>query len=141
MTDLTGKTIVLYDGVCGLCNGLVKFLLRFDRRDRFRYATLQSEFAAQVLAKHGLSAADLNSVTLVQDFGLPVERAYTKSDAIMIAAGELGGFWRAGKLALMLPKSIRDRVYELIARNRYRIFGQYQTCPVPKPEVRAKFIG
>jgi predicted DCC family thiol-disulfide oxidoreductase YuxK len=140
MTELTGKTIVFYDGVCGLCNRLVKFLLRFDRRDRFRYAALQSDFAAEVLSKHGLSAADLNSVTLVRSFGLQGERAYTKSDAIMIAAGELGGFWRVGEVALVLPKGIRDKVYEVIARNRYRMFGRYQTCPVPKPEVRAKFI-
>src|SRR3954453_16764968 len=100
MTELTGKTIVFYDGVCGLCNRLVKFLLRFDRRDRFRYAALQSDFAAELLSGQGLRAADLNAVTLVRSLGLQGERAYTKSHAIMIAAGELGGFWRVGKVAL-----------------------------------------
>jgi predicted DCC family thiol-disulfide oxidoreductase YuxK len=131
---------VLYDGVCGLCNRLVRFLLRFDRRDRFRFAPLQSEFSAAALRKHGIDPADLNSVTLIGDYGLGSERAYSKSDAIVFASRELGGIWRLGRLGAMLPKTFRDRVYELVARNRYRMFGRYQSCPVPKPEERAKFI-
>jgi predicted DCC family thiol-disulfide oxidoreductase YuxK len=140
MQELTGKTIVLYDGVCALCNRLVRFLLRFDSKNRFRYAPLQSGFAAAALRKHGLDPADLNSVTLIGDYGLPDERPYSRSDAILLAARDLGGIWQLGAGAAVLPKTIRDRVYDLIARNRYRMFGKYQTCPVPKPEVRAKFL-
>jgi predicted DCC family thiol-disulfide oxidoreductase YuxK len=92
------------------------------------------------LRKHGIDPADLNSVTLIGDYGFGSERAYSKSDAIVFASGELGGIWSLGRLAAVLPKTFRDRVYELVARNRYRMFGKYQSCPVPKPEERAKFI-
>lgn len=140
MQELAGKTLVFYDGVCGLCNRLVRFLLRFDSKDRFRYAPLQSEFAAEALRKHAIDPADLDSVTLIGDFGLQGERAYSKSGAILFAARELGGIWRVGRIAILLPQAIQDGVYDLIARSRYRVFGRYQTCPVPKPEHRAKFI-
>jgi predicted DCC family thiol-disulfide oxidoreductase YuxK len=138
--DLTGKTIVLYDGVCGLCNRLVRFLLRFDRRDRFRYAPLQSQFANELLKKHGLNSSDLDSVTLIADYGLSTERAYRKSEAIVLAAGELGGVWRIARIGGFLPHAFRDFLYNLIARNRYRMFGKYDYCPTPNPEQRSKFI-
>jgi len=139
-TELTGHTLVLYDGVCGLCNRLVRFLLRFDHRDRFRYAAIQSEFAAGVLRKHGLDPAELSSVVLVTDFGRPTEKAYTKSDAILAASRDLGGFWRPGTTFGLLPRAIRDRLYEFVAKNRYRWFGRYEVCPIPKPEHRVKFV-
>jgi predicted DCC family thiol-disulfide oxidoreductase YuxK len=140
MPQLAGKTLVLYDGVCGLCNRLVRVLLRFDKDDCFRYAPLQSQFASEVLRRHGLDAAELDTVTLIGDYGTVTEQAYTKSDAIMLAAHKLGGIWLLGRVTSVLPKSIRDKVYDVIARNRYRIFGKYRTCPVPKPEERAKFV-
>jgi predicted DCC family thiol-disulfide oxidoreductase YuxK len=140
MQQLTGKTIVLYDGVCGLCNRLVVFLLRSDKGDRFRYAPLQGEFAAEALKKHGINPADQNSVTLIRDYGLESERAYTRSDAILLAVRQLGGIWRLGRVAAVVPGSIRDSVYDLVAQNRYRMFGRYETCPVPKPEESTKFI-
>jgi len=138
--DLTGKTIVLYDGVCGLCNRLIRFLLRFDSRDRFRYASLQSSFAAKLLSKHGLDTSAPDSVVIVADYGLASERAYTKSDAVLFAARELGGLWRFGEIAVVLPRSLRNVLYDLIARNRYRMFGKFDTCPVPKIEDREKFV-
>src|SRR5215468_3674097 len=98
MSPLSGKTLVLYDGVCGLCNRLVRFLLRFDQHDRFRYAALQSEFAAEVVKKHGLDPGDLDSVVLVTDFELPAEKAHKKADAILAAAPDLGGIWRLGSM-------------------------------------------
>jgi predicted DCC family thiol-disulfide oxidoreductase YuxK len=114
--------------------------LRLDRRDRFRYAPLQSAFAAELLTKHGINAADLNSVTLVANYGLASERAYSKSDAIFVSAREIGGIWRLGELARVLPKGARDGLYDLIARNRYQIFGRYDVCPIPDPERRSKFV-
>lgn len=138
--DLTGKTVVLYDGVCGLCNRLVQFLLRHDRHDRFRYAALQSEFANPLLSKHGINAADLNSVSIVTDYGLPNERAFTKSDAVLRASWELGGIWRAGEVGRLLPRKLRDWFYDLVACNRYRMFGKYETCPTPRAEDRGKFV-
>jgi predicted DCC family thiol-disulfide oxidoreductase YuxK len=138
--ELTGKTIVLYDGVCGLCNRLVRILLQHDRRDRFRFAPLQSEFASSLLAKHGINAADLDSVSLVVDYGLKTERTFTRSDAVLRATRELGGIWRSGGLGRVLPKTTRDWLYDLVARNRYRMFGKYETCPTPRGQERKKFI-
>ena len=138
---LTGKTIVLYDGVCGLCNRLVQFLLRYDKHDRFRFAPLQSGFAASLLKKHGINAADLDSVSVVAGFGLPKEKAFTKSDAVLRSAWELGGIWRVGEIGRVLPRSLRDWLYDRVARNRYRMFGRYETCRVPRAEQREKFIG
>ena len=138
--ELTGKTIVLYDGVCGLCNRLVRFLLRHDRHDSFRYAALQSEFSSSLLRKHLLNTADLNSVSIVTDYGLPTERAFTKSDAVLRASWELGGIWRIGEIGRLIPRSFRDSLYDLVARNRYRMFGKYETCPMPKAEDREKFV-
>lgn len=138
--DLSGKTVVLYDGVCGLCNRLVQFLLRHDRHDSFRFAALQSEFASSLLRKHGIDAADLNSVSVVADYGLEAERAFTKSDAVLRASWDLGGMWRIGEVGRLLPRAIRDWFYDLVARDRYRMFGKYETCPMPKAEDRVKFI-
>ena len=138
--ELIGKTIVLYDGVCGLCNRLVQFLLRHDKRDRFRFAPLQTEFASSLLTKHGINAADLDSVSVVADYGLATEKAFTKSDAVLRATWELGGIWRAGEIGRMIPRRTRDWLYDRVARNRYRMFGKYETCPVPRPGQREKFI-
>jgi predicted DCC family thiol-disulfide oxidoreductase YuxK len=138
--ELTGKTIVLYDGVCGLCNRLVRFLLRFDRHDCFRFAALQSDFAASVLQKHGINTADLDSVSIVTEYGLATERAFTKSDAVLRAAWDLGGIWRVSEAGRVLPRALRNWFYDLVARNRYRMFGKYETCPMPRAEDRAKFV-
>jgi predicted DCC family thiol-disulfide oxidoreductase YuxK len=138
--ELAGKTIVLYDGVCGLCNRLVRFLLRFDRHDRMRFAPLQSQFASALLKKHGLNPADLNSVTIVTDYDLPPERAFTKSDAVLRAAWDLGGIWRTGEVGRLIPRALRDWFYDRVAKNRYRIFGKYDTCPMPRAQDRPKFI-
>ena len=138
--DLIGKTLVLYDGVCGLCNGFVQLLLRYDQQDRFRYAALQSEFAAGILRRHGLNPAELSSVVLVTDVGLPHEMAHTRSDGVLAAARGLGGIWKLGLAAKVLPGAVRNWIYDLVARNRYRWFGRYETCPIPSVEQRVKFV-
>lgn len=138
--DPIGKTLVLYDGVCGLCSRFVRLLLRFDQRDRFRYAALQSEVAAGILRKHGLDPAELSTVVLVTDFGLPVEKAHTRFDGVLAAARGLGGIWTLGLAAKVLPRAVRNWIYDVVARNRYRWFGRYETCPVPSVEQRVKFV-
>ena len=138
--ELAGKTIVLYDGVCGLCNRLVQFLLRHDRYDRFRFAPLQNEFAASLLNRHGIDAADLDSVSIVADYGLEAEKAFAKSDAVLRALWELGGLWRTGEIGRIVPRTVRDWLYDGVARRRYAMFGKYETCPMPRPEDRGKFI-
>jgi predicted DCC family thiol-disulfide oxidoreductase YuxK len=133
--------IVLYDGVCGLCNRLVRFLIKHDRHDRLRFASLQSDFATTVLNRHGISAGDLDTVHVVENYEQAGERVLNRSDAILRAACELGGFWMvAATSAKVLPRPLRDFVYKIVARNRYRVFGKYETCLVPEARDRSKFL-
>lgn len=132
--------IVFYDGVCGLCNRLVQFLLRRDKNDRLRFASLQSEFAAKVLSRHGADPKDLDTLYVVQDFDETTERLLLRSDAILYAARALGSFWKIAGLGKIIPRPLRDLVYRLVARNRYRVFGKYETCMLPEPRHRNKFL-
>ena len=132
--------IVLYDGVCGLCNRLTQFLLKRDHHDRLRFASLQSEFAATILKRHEKDTQDLDTVYVVQDYGEANERLLERSDAILCLGQELGGIWRVAGLAKVLPRFFRDWVYNLVARNRYRVFGKYDSCMMPEPKHRRKFL-
>jgi len=133
-------TLVLYDGVCGLCNRLVKFLLRRDLADCFRFAPLQSEFSRTVLERHGLNSGDLETVVVIDNFGTSGEQAFTRSDAAIASVSRLGGMWKAASVARFVPRVLREPVYKLIARLRYRIFGRYDACLMPAPEFRKKFL-
>jgi predicted DCC family thiol-disulfide oxidoreductase YuxK len=134
--------VLLYDGVCGLCNRFVRIILKRDHKDRFRFAALQSNFARAILGRHGLNPDVLDTVYLVFDYGLPSERLFSRNEAATAVLKELGGFWRfwAGVLDL-LPRRFRNWRYNLVARNRYRFFGKYETCPLPKAKDRYKFLG
>ena len=133
--------ILLYDGVCGLCNRLVQFILRRDRNAIFRFAALQSPFAARTLARHGASAADLNTVNVIVNHDAPTESLLSRSDAVLFILSQLGGFWRFSALILRLvPRFLRDWGYALVARTRYRIFGRYDSCPLPTAETRSRFL-
>jgi predicted DCC family thiol-disulfide oxidoreductase YuxK len=134
------KAILLYDGVCGLCNRAVQFILRHDAKGDFRFASLQSEFAQRMLARHRLNAADLDTVYVVVDCD-GGETLLARSDAVLFVMREIGGIWRSGAAVLAwLPRRLRDWAYDLVARNRYRVFGRYDTCPVPSENVRARFL-
>lgn len=132
--------IVLYDGICGLCNRLIQFLLKRDVRDRFRFASLQSDFADSLLRRHGIDAMDLDTVYVVVDHGRESERLLARSDAVLHVLGELGGVWSVSRLGKMVPRLIRNRIYDLVAGNRYRIFGKYDTCMLPDKQHQHKFL-
>jgi predicted DCC family thiol-disulfide oxidoreductase YuxK len=137
MSDL----IILYDGVCGLCNRFVQFVLKRDRKDRFRFAALQSNFARAVLERHGLNPDGLDTVYLVLDCGQPSERLLSRNNAATAVLKELGGFWKFWAPWLdLLPKKFGDWRYALVARNRYRFFGKHETCPLPSKKDRHKFL-
>ncbi len=140
MTKSEPTTLVLYDGVCGLCNGLVQFVLKRDHHDRFRFASLQSEFAEKLLKRHGADARDLDTFYVVIDHDLPNEQLLMRSDAIIHLGGTLGGIWKLAEAGGLIPKALRDLMYKLVARNRYRVFGKYESCMLPSPEHRAKFL-
>lgn len=139
--SLETNPIVLYDGVCGLCNRMVQFLLKRDTEGRLRFASLQSEFAERVLTRHGIDPSDLDTVQLVVDYEQPGERVLGRSDAILRAGEELGMPWKLlATSARIVPQALRDTVYRLVARNRYRVFGKYETCMLPDPDQRHRFL-
>jgi predicted DCC family thiol-disulfide oxidoreductase YuxK len=132
--------IVLYDGVCGLCNHLVQFLLKHDTDDRFRFASLQSEFANNLLRPHGADPHDLDTVYVVKDYGQPDQSLLARSDAVLYMLAQLGGVWKLAGVGRVLPKAFRDAVYKVVARNRYRVFGKHESCMLPEPKHREKFL-
>jgi predicted DCC family thiol-disulfide oxidoreductase YuxK len=136
-----GGPVLFYDGVCGLCNHTVQFILRHDRKALFRFAPLQSAYAVEVLGRHGRDPRDLDTMYLLLDAGTPRERLLSRSDGILAAMDGLGGVWRVLALGRVLPRSWRDRGYGFVARHRYRWFGRYDSCPLPSPEVQARFLG
>ena len=135
------QPIILYDGVCGLCNRLVQFVLKRDRDDRFRFAALQSNFARALMQQHHCDPEDLDTFYLALDYGQPNERLLSRNDASAAVLEELGGIWKFwGGLLKSFPRPIRNWQYNLIARNRYRLFGKFDFCPVPDPQQRHKFL-
>lgn len=140
MPEQESQAIVLYDGVCGLCNRLNQFLLKRDRFDRLQFASLQSKFAGMILQRHALDPSDLDTVYVVIDKGTPDERVLARSDAILHVLRLLGGVWRIAFLGKVLPRALRDVVYRMVATNRYRVFGKSESCMLPEPVHRRKFI-
>ena len=137
----TSGPILFYDGVCGLCNSLVKFLLRRDKEGRLRYASLQSDFASKVLRRHGFDPKDLDTLHVVENYDQPDERLLQRSDAVLRAGRELGGLWGLlAAFAKIIPRALRDIAYRFVAQNRYRVFGRYETCMLPDPNQRSRFL-
>ncbi len=135
------RPIIFYDGVCGLCNALVQFLIKRDKRRALRFASLQNDFAAKVLGRHGIDPKDLDTVHVVVNYEQPAERVLNRSDAILTACAELGGIWKtAAATARIIPGALRDLVYRFVARNRYQVFGKYETCMLPDPNQRDRFL-
>jgi predicted DCC family thiol-disulfide oxidoreductase YuxK len=144
---IQGRALLLYDGVCALCNGVVRFLMKHDGLDKFRYAPLQSSLGREVLARFDIHTFP-DGVMLLTDALTPGERLYQRSDAVAEALQLLGGrdgpggYWRlAGRTLGLLPRPWRDWGYGVVARFRYRLFGRYDTCPLPLPEQRSRLLG
>lgn len=131
--------VLLYDGVCGVCNGAVRTILRFDRHGTLRFAALDSDFARDIIARHP-RLVGLDSVVFVRDAGGSAETVSTESAALLQVADYLGGFWKLATAARVVPAFIRDRLYAAFAAVRYRVGGKYDTCPIPPPEVRGRFL-
>jgi predicted DCC family thiol-disulfide oxidoreductase YuxK len=133
--------ILLYDGVCGFCNGVVQFILRRDRAAVFCFAALQSPFAARILTRHSLNPGDLDTVYVVINYEESSESVLARSDAIVFVLRQLGGIWKfLGFILGLVPRVIRRWGYDFVARNRYRIFGRYDSCPLPTAETRSRFL-
>jgi predicted DCC family thiol-disulfide oxidoreductase YuxK len=128
-------SVILFDGVCNLCNGFVQFTIERDKDQYFKFASLQSEAAKEILASFGLDNRSLSTVILVEN-----GQYYTKSTAGLTIISRFGGFWSLVKVLLIFPKFIRDVVYDFIARNRYKWFGEKESCWIPTPELKKRFL-
>jgi predicted DCC family thiol-disulfide oxidoreductase YuxK len=143
--ETEGRALMLYDGLCGLCHGVVQWVIKRDHGDRFRFAPQQSAVAAAILSRHGIDGEAMlksNSVYLVLDAGSEDERLLTQSDVTVNMLLQLGGRWRLlGKMLRAVPRFARNAAYRMFARNRYRMSGQLEVCPLPSEAERLKFVG
>ncbi len=130
---------ILFDGVCNLCNGAVQFIIRRDPRARFRFAALDSPAAGALLAGTTALPALPDSIILIEP-GTPSARLSTQSTAILRIARGLRFPWPLLSIFILIPRPIRDWVYSVIARNRYRWFGRRESCMVPTPDLRERFL-
>jgi predicted DCC family thiol-disulfide oxidoreductase YuxK len=133
------RDLLLYDGVCGLCDRTVQFLLARDARGHLAFAPLQGPTAAAARVRLGFPS-ELSTVVLVTNPGTPNERAYLRSDAVLRALEGLGGTWRLAAVLRVVPRALRDPLYELVARHRYRWFGRLGSCRLPSPEQAERFL-
>ena len=127
--------VILFDGVCNFCNATINFVIDHDTTQRFRFASLQSAYGQRVLAENGRATTDFDTVLLLREGKL-----HQKSEAALEIARFLRG-WSWLYIFRFVPRFLRDAVYNLIAKNRYRIFGKTESCRIPTPEERALFIG
>ena len=134
--DAGTHPVIFFDGVCGLCDASVQFILKRDRRRRqFRFSPLQSDYAASALKRHGIDAPKLHSIVL-----LDAGRAWQESSALLRIARRLGFPWSLFAAFYLLPRPLRDGAYRLVARNRYRLAKRKEACRLPTREERAQFI-
>ena len=133
--------VLLYDGVCGFCNHSVQFILRFDRRGTLQFAPLQSEFAQSLLTRYP-HLKSIDSVMYVAPaHNGQAEQVFVRSSAALKIAAYLGGWWNIFRVGSLIPRGLRDLVYDLFAKHRYRWFGKHDACLLPSAEVRSRFIG
>ena len=134
-SDAGPAPVIVFDGVCALCSRWVRFLLRFDRHGRYRFAAMQGAHGRRLMRAHGLDPDDPLSFLLVEQ-----GHAHTDPEAIVRVLAGLGGPWRLAALARLLPRRLRDRGYRWLARNRYRWFGRHGSCYLPSPEQVQRFL-
>ncbi len=130
-----GHPIVLFDGVCNLCTGFVQFLIPRDPEGQFKFASLQSDVGEQLLAEHDLDTKRLDSIVLVDG-----DDVYVKSSAVIRIASRLGGVYALARPLRFLPRVLRDWGYNVVAANRYRVFGKKDQCMMPTEDIQSRFL-
>lgn len=133
--EIREKNIIVFDGVCNLCNGAVTFVIKKEKGDRFRFAALQEEAGILLLDKYRIDPADTDSIVLVEN-----GKAYVKSTAALKIARHLKGLYPLLYFFMIIPLPIRNWIYDLVARNRYRWFGKKESCMIPTAELKEKFL-
>ena len=131
----SGHSLILFDGMCNLCNGFIQCILKLDKKDVFRFGLLQSDQVQKILRRYELKNSGLSTIVLLED-----ERIDVESDAVLKIARNLGGSWSLVYVFIIVPKFIRDNVYRIISRHRFWLFGKLDACMKPSPEIHDKFI-
>ncbi len=129
------KSIILFDGVCNFCNAGINFIIRQDKKKIFRFAALQSRAGQQLAEEHNLPKKDFDSFILIEN-----GKVYNRSTAGVKVYNKLPWYWKWTQVFWIVPKFIRDGVYDFIARNRYKWFGKKEVCMIPTPELRSRFL-
>lgn len=130
------KKIILFDGVCNLCNSAVQFVIQYDKNDVFRFVALQSPLGKEIVKYLGIDTKNIDSIVLYE----PGVAYYYKSAAAIEIARDLGGFWHLGTVFRIIPTGIRNLLYDYIAKNRYKWYGKKESCMIPTPELKIKFL-
>jgi predicted DCC family thiol-disulfide oxidoreductase YuxK len=133
---MDNRYVVIFDGVCVFCNGVVNFIIYRDPRSIFAFSPMQSEVAQSLIKKHHASKEILNTLMLIKN-----GRCYLRTDAILEIAKDISGFWYLFNIFKIIPRSFRDFLYSIFARNRYKLFGKRNSCMVPTENVKKRFIG
>ena len=136
LKKIDNRDFIIFDGVCVLCNGWVKFVLRFDRRENFHFVIAQSELGEDIYAQLGLKSDDYDTFIIVKNGEM-----FTKLDGVFTLMSGIGWPWKILSIGKILPKPLKDWMYDRVAKNRYALFGKRDTCMMPTPEVKARFIG
>ncbi|QSW89150.1 DUF393 domain-containing protein [Flavobacterium endoglycinae] len=130
------KKIVLFDGVCNLCDGAVQFIIKHDKKDIFRFVSLQSELGKEICNYIGVDQNKIDSIILYN----PGVAYYYKSTAVIEIGNDLGGIYSLISAFKILPEKLRNYFYDYIAKNRYKWYGKKESCMIPTPELKAKFL-
>lgn len=130
-----GKKIILFDGVCNLCNGAINFIIKRDKKDIFRYASLQSDVGLKLTKERGIDTSKMDTFLLIES-----DKYYHKSTAALHIARQLSGVYPLFSIFLIIPKPIRNWVYGIISKNRYKWFGKNESCLIPTPKLKSLFI-
>lgn len=135
MNNFKDKSIILFDGVCNLCNSAVNFIIKHDKKEYFLFASLQSDAAKEILLQYPLKKTSLNSIILITN-----NISYDKSTAALLISKQLNNGYKLIYFFIVIPKFIRDFVYNLIANNRYKWFGKQKSCKIPSLEIKNRFL-
>ncbi len=135
MINLENKSIIMFDGVCNLCNSAINFIIERDKINQFLFASLQSDAAQDILLHFKQKNYDFDSVILIEN-----GKIYEKSTAILKIFRQLNGLWKYSYVFIIIPKFIRDFIYSIIAQYRYQWFGKKETCMIPTKALKVKFL-
>ncbi|HNP33174.1 MAG TPA: DCC1-like thiol-disulfide oxidoreductase family protein [Flavobacterium sp.] len=130
------KKIILFDGVCNLCDSSVQFVIKHDKKDVFRFVQLQSELGQKIICHIGISTSTFDSTILYE----PPDTYYCKSDVAFKILKEISGIHKCLLVFSILPKTMLDKIYDYVARNRYKWFGKKESCMIPTSELKSKFL-